>query len=381
METLPRPLLFARQALTGLVALTLWSAPAVQAEPLQVSFLSPDPPENLFWGNVIAFMEAVADDLDVELDVVVSKGNSTYAMKRDGLEIINRDDPPDVILTGYWNEATDKLLEAAAGEDIDFFLFNTDISSKERLKVGQPRGRHPHWIGHMNPDDSRAGYDLAGLLAEAARGLERPGGGPIKIAGLSGTADSAVSGERTAGLRKRAESSPDLAVADIVHTTWHRETAEKATETLLEKHPDLTVIWTVADALALGAIDTLKANGRQPGVDAVTGGIDWSDEAIQAVKRGEMVATLGGHFMEGGWALILAHDYHRGIDFADDTGLSIVAPMQAITAENVDRYTRRLGDRDWGKINFKRFSKHYNPSLEQYDFSLDALLEDADSEE
>ena len=82
--------------------------------------------------------------------------------------------------------------------------------------------------------------------------------------------------------------------------------------------------------------------------------------------------------MEAGWALLLMHDYHFGYDFISDTGTEITTTMQALTEENINDYLRKFGDGNWNKIDFRRFSKKYNPHLSKYDFSLDAVLHSVD---
>ena len=87
-----------------------------------------------------------------------------------------------------------------------------------------------------------------------------------------------------------------------------------------------------------------------------------------------MTATIGGHFMEGGWALVLIHDYAKGIDFVEELGVKIPTPMQALTAANVKSYQDKMHPEKWSQIDFKQFSKVYNKKLTKYDFSLETML-------
>ena len=89
--------------------------------------------------------------------------------------------------------------------------------------------------------------------------------------------------------------------------------------------------------MALGAMDAAIARGRKPGKDIFIGGLNWSAEALERVQDGKMVASIGGHFMQGGWAMVLIHDYHMGRDFAD-LGVEFTAPMTVIDQSNVAEY-------------------------------------------
>ena len=83
--------------------------------------------------------------------------------------------------------------------------------------------------------------------------------------------------------------------------------------------------------------------------------------------------------MEAGWALVMLYDYHNNKDFKDDTGVEIVTKLEPITKTNIDTFLQKLGDRDWNKIDFRKFTKTDNPSLTSYNFSLDAIFASMES--
>jgi len=102
--------------------------------------------------------------------------------------------------------------------------------------------------------------------------------------------------------------------------------------------------------------------------------MDWTFEGIQAVKKGNLHVSLGGHFMEGGWSLILINDYHHGIDFMEELGTTINLPLMAITQKNASKYLEAFTKDNWKNIDFKSYSKHYNPSLKKYNFTIERIF-------
>ena len=359
-------------ALTVMFGMTISSS--LHAESLKMTVLLPEQTPRSFWSESIAFMNAVAEDLGIDLDMVASQATSTYAIKKDGLSITNRNNPPDYILTGYWNSAIEQVMESAQNKGIRVFFFNAPVDERDKPKIQQPRQRFKNWIGQMSPDETTAGYELAcALLEHATKLTTNTGSKAIQIAGLAGENLSTVSITRETGLR-RAVHEKGAVLNTVIGTSWQRDNAAKATTQILKQYPDTTVIWAVSDGLALGAIDLLKQKNMQPGIDMLVGGFDWSTEAIQAIRKSDMAASMGGHFMEGGRAMILAFDYEHGEDFAAELGTTILTRMRIMDQSNVEEYAKKLGDRNWEKVDFRKFSKFYNKELKHYDFSLKNLL-------
>ena len=95
--------------------------------------------------------------------------------------------------------------------------------------------------------------------------------------------------------------------------------------------------------MALGVVEGIKELGLVPGQDIVTGGFDWSEKGVEAVVKGEIEVTMGGHYMEGAWVAVLIYDYFNGVDFKDES-LRMKSNMGALTKENIDDYLQKLKD-------------------------------------
>lgn len=350
-------------------------AGAASARPsLQVGFLSGGNSDNEFWGKMARFAEAAADDLDIELIVKFSP-QTTYTIKRQGLNLLKALDDNAYFITAYYQTVTPDLLKAAEKRGIRTFIINTAILDEDRDTVGIPREQYKHWIGHIHPDDVLAGYKVADeILSRFADAENAPK--TIKIAGLSGDSAVQVSEDRDSGLTKRMQEAGNALLLDMKMARWETVSAKLATADFLERYPALDAVWASSDSMALGAIEAIKAAGKQPGKDVITAGVDWTAQGLAAVKSGEMTASVGGHFMEAAIALILIHDYHHGRDFADEPGVSFKTPMYPISQAGIDTYFEKVGPKpDWSKVDFKQFSKVHNTARGKYDFSWQRVLE------
>jgi ABC-type sugar transport system substrate-binding protein len=130
--------------------------------------------------------------------------------------------------------------------------------------------------------------------------------------------------------------------------------------------------------MAIGVANGAKALNLKLGTDVITGGVDWANEGIEAVRKGDIEASLGGHVMEAGWAAVLLYDYFHNQDFAAES-VSMQDAMTAVTRENIDAFYTKFTRENWHLIDFKNFSKAYNPDLHKYDFSLRAVMNELEA--
>ena len=351
--------------------------PASAEAPVKVLFLSPDPApepnEISFWHNTISFMQSAADDLDIELQIIYSKGN-TFSYKRDGLKIINEMDTSTYLLSGYVPGATKIHLKAASQRGINYFIFNMATPDSDKTEVDKPRGKYSNWIGHMWPDDVAAGYVMAEVLVNEASKNQPEDNTDNQIIGLSAHYDEYTAYYRNEGLNNFVNSHNDTILNGLSFTQWNEDLAEKITRDFLAKFPRTNIIWAAGDVLALRALQVVEELNRKPGKDIFVGGSNWTVAGLEAVAKGKLVTSLGGHFMEGGWALILIHDYHHGIDFADDVSTEIPTKLKPANTNNVNQILDAIVNERWKKIDFRQFSKHYDKSLKKYDFSHRVII-------
>jgi ABC-type sugar transport system substrate-binding protein len=340
---------------------------------MRVAFLNLLSPQNPWRREVLAVMHAAAHDLGIEL-VEYSTGywpGEHLALLQ---QVLSSPRKPDYLLISMHRSIGVRILELAEQAHVPVFVINTGLTPEEQARFGGPRQHFKSWLGQMVPDDVQAGDQLAQLLIDAAHRLPPSSpGARTKLVALEGRRYDSSARQRNEGLRKALDEHGEVEFLQGVPAFWLPEPAHRKTSLLLRRYPDIQVVWAANDVMALGALRALEEAGRHPGEDVVVGGIDWAPQALQAVREGKMVTSLGGHFLEGGWALVLLYDYHQGQDFASER-VDWRTKLVAVTRDNVDDY-RRLIDSNWEEIDFRAFSKAANPALKRYDFSLQALFE------
>lgn len=339
--------------------------------PLRVAFLDALGLINPWRRYVVGTMEAAAKDLGIEL-AIHPVGHWPGEILERARQVTAGPGRPDYLLISIHRGIGPRLLELSQETGVPVFVINSGLTPQDAERFGGPRGHFPLWLGQMLPDEEQAGQVLTRLLLEAAtRG--RAAGAPVGLIALEGQLGDTSSLRRTEGLLQAVAGWKGAQLLQRVTAAWEPRLARRKTALLLRRYPGLQVIWAANDDMALGAVRALEESSHHPGQDVLVGGIDWTPESLQAVREGRMVTTLGGHFLEGAWALVLLHDHHHGRDFASE-GLDWHTAMVPITRDTVDTFLRFLGEGEWESIDFRAFSRVANPEVKHYDFSLRALF-------
>jgi ABC-type sugar transport system substrate-binding protein len=326
--------------------------------------------EHSFYDVFAEVAGAAARQLHVDFETI-GCGGSAERFLECGRTLARQARPPGYVLLPDYMDAGRELVPALDEAGLQVLLVAEGLSSAARAALGGPRQKHPHWLGEILPDDTEAGYLLAKALARAAReGGLAAGPGKLQVGILSGDQSSAGLARFRGWARLKTED-PGVEQASFQYAAWERDKAKSATTLMLRSQPQIGLVWAANDAMALGALEAACEAGRVPGKDILLGGIDLGHEALVAVSEGSLAVSIGGHFLDGARALLLAHDHHHGRDFEPWSRRS---PLVSATPESAARYRRFVEARGWREVDFTRFSRTASPHGEPPDFTLDSIL-------
>jgi erythritol transport system substrate-binding protein len=102
---------------------------------------------------------------------------------------------------------------------------------------------------------------------------------------------------RSDGYKSVISQYPDLKQVGKEIANWDRQEGQEKMESLLSKNPDVQGVIAGNDEMALGAINALKEKGKLEKVKVL--GFDGNQDAADAVKNGEMVASVLQPIVEG----------------------------------------------------------------------------------
>lgn len=154
-----------------------------------------------------------------------------------------------------------------------------------------------------------------------------------KVAMLVGIPGASAAIDRGKGFKDAiADTSVNTKGVQLVAeqvANFKRDDGLNVMQNILTAHPDITGVFAQNDEMALGAVQAIKAKGLSGKVFVV--GVDGIDDAVAAIKAGDMFATvaqqpevMGRLAVEA--AVALAN--HQSVDAKKDV------PLKVITKEN-----------------------------------------------
>jgi len=216
------------------------------------------------------------------------------------------------------NEAIVPAVRKANEAGIPFFIHN----SLEPL----PAGKVTAYIGYNQRGGGR-------LMGKYAVGLLKGGGLVLILEGIPGYHTR----ERKAGFIEGLDlrRNKGIRVVGSQPADWERSKAMAVTENFLQREPKLALVFACSDEMALGAAAAAKAHARE---DIFFLGIDGNPNAIDAIRSGDMTATLGVFPKRMGAITV---ETVKAVLDGRKVAKFVETPMEVVTSANADNYMSR----------------------------------------
>ncbi|MEG3637830.1 PAS domain S-box protein [Magnetococcus sp. PR-3] len=315
------------------------------------------PRKDPFWHRLSQFTQKAAKDLGVTLHIYNFQDSAQTLLERTKTALKVGVD--GLILPGYRGGA-EQALAAADGAGVPTILINAPLADYQQ----QPRTHYRHWLGSVLPDDRQAGHALIRQLVMLGqeKGLQ-----PIQVLAIEGNAADASSRDRVQGLRRFLSSFPDGQVKlTLVEGDWDPAQAVVQLDKAWKENPHFNLIWCANDHMARGVADRIVEMDLP--IPPLVGGVDWDEESVEYLQQGKLAVSVGGHFLDGAWALVMLHDYLSGVDFAHQQ-LVYDSLMVAATGTNIERYQPFFGQ-ETQDFDFSKYSLVDEPDRFAYVFDL-----------
>ncbi len=337
-----------RLQLLSLVSCALFAAltTLVSARPLHVTFINPGDPTG-FWGDVVDVMNTAALQLDIELEVLHAH-RDRIAMISLAQEVAQRPQKPDVAIIVNELQQGQIMLRSFASEGVPVYFLLNKLDNAQHLAAAPLGTLHDIQIGSIVPDNWQAGYEMLQELVNASRPATPQA--PLSVLAILGDQVTPAALDREAGMRAASNDLQNVRIERAVPVLWDPITTLQRVRVALNMI-EFDLIWAANDDLALAALEAVKECGdRCRGIQVA--GLNWSSAGLDAVARGDLVLSHGGHFLAGGIALSSINNYWRHAEPPND----LTFGMTSINASNHASIAEILIKRDWSDLNFTDFA-------------------------
>ena len=339
-----------------------------QVQAINVVLVNPTAKEETFWALITQLTQEAAKDLSINLTVYYSDSHRVIQSELI-TQIVTGKNKPDFLIFLPYGGSILRSFDALEKSKTPFVTLERVFDIKRVSHIGKPQEVYKYWLGEIYNDNVKAGTLLANRLYEIA--LEKHiQTDALKAIALNGDY-YAEAIDRAEGFYRSYIAKDDVIISKIIPLSWNRQNASDRFLKLNERYEKSDIIWSASDQMALGVLDVVEQTGLEPNKDFVIGGFDLIPEAIQAIHDGKMTASIGGHFLQGVWALIKIYDYHQGIKNVFKKG-DVTAYVQSYIVDhtNIDKYIILAKENDYAKIDFAEFSLTHQKSKDADDYQL-----------
>jgi ribose transport system substrate-binding protein len=247
---------------------------------------------NPFFVDLKDGAQAKADELGATLIVLDSQDNAATEMSN--VEDLITQGVDLIMINPTDSDAVGNAVMAANEAGIPIITLDRSANSGEV-------------VSHI-ASDNVAGGNMAGqFIIEALGGA----GNVVELEGIPG---ASAARERGQGFNEAIDTS-DIVVVAKQTANFDRAEGLSVMENILQSQPTIDAVFAHNDEMALGALEAIKASGR----DIIVVGFDATDDAVAAVQAGDMAATVQQLPKEIG-------------------GNGVATAMKVIAGETVDAY-------------------------------------------
>ncbi|WP_458353762.1 ribose ABC transporter substrate-binding protein RbsB [Peribacillus frigoritolerans] len=269
---------------------------------------------------------------DVKVGVSISTLNNPFFVSlKDGIEKEAKEKGMKVTVVDAQDDTAKQIsgIEDLILQKVDVLLVNPTDSAAISSAV---KDANDAGIPVITIDRSSDEGDIETFIASdnvvggemAAEYLVKELGEKAKVVELEGVSGASATRERGKGFHNIADKQLDVLTSQTAE--FDRTKGLNVMENILQGNKDIQAVFAHNDEMALGAIEAIKAAGK----DIIVVGFDGNDDALKAVENGELKATIAQQpVLIGEEAVNAAEKILKG-DKVDDT---ISVPLKLVTKE------------------------------------------------
>ncbi|MGL5244118.1 MAG: ribose ABC transporter substrate-binding protein RbsB [Sarcina sp.] len=223
---------------------------------------------NPFFVNMKEGAEKEAKKLGYELVVLDSQNDP--AKERSNVEDLIQLGVVALLINPTDSDAVVKSIEVANAHNVPVITLDRQANGGDV-------------VSHIASDNIKGGEMAANFVLEKLQGKDK-----INVVEIQGIPGASATRDRGAGFHNILDGKGNVKFVSTQAADFDRQKGLQVMENIIQANPDIQVVFAHNDEMALGAEKAIKAAG----IKAMVIGFDGNDDALQAIDKGEMKATV-----------------------------------------------------------------------------------------
>lgn len=289
--------------------------PDVTLENATVGFSQPERLNNPFRIEETRSIEDTAQQRGI--DLISTNAQSSASKQLSDVQDMLAQGADVLIIAPLLEEGLEPALNSANEQGVPVFLIDRETSGKPC----------EDYITFMGSNFVVQGEQAANKLIDLT-------GGEAKIAELRGVPGASVTKDRGEGFRNGIKDESGMEIVASQTANFVRSEGQQVMEQLLQSNPDIDAVYAHNDEMAIGAIQAIKAAGKNPGQDVKIVSVDGTEAATQAIIDGDLNATITTNPRFGPLAFDTIENFLAG----EPIPRKIIVQDQVIDESNAKKY-------------------------------------------
>ena len=219
-------------------------------------------------------------------DVSTVDGNNDQAKQTEQIQTFITQGVDALIINPVMTSAAEQIVTMVKDAGIPTVLINREPTEGEMAAYDK--------IAYVGCDAAQSGTYQGELILETENKGDINGDGKVSYIMIQGDPENVDAKLRTEySVKALTDAGIEVEELDMQRGDWDQEKGQTITANALAKFGDqVEVVFCNNDAMAMGALEAIKAAGRTVNEDIYLVGVDALDAALDAVSAGEMTGTV-----------------------------------------------------------------------------------------
>lgn len=244
----------------------------------------------------------------------------------------------DVMIVNPVNSSSaPTITDKVVGANIPLVYINREPDEDEQKRWADEDMK----VTYVGADARQSGTFQGELILDTENKGDINGDGKVSYIMVKGDPENIDAQYRTEySIKALEDAGVEVELLDEEVANWDQAQAQEKVQNAISKYPDAEVVFCNNDAMAMGALQAIKAAGKTVNKDIYLVGVDALSQALDAVESGELTGTvLNDHISQSHGAADAAIDYIDGKEVEH----KYVKDYVKVTSENVAEIKASLG--------------------------------------